>query len=179
GLGDMLTMVNVNCSDQSFLDAGLAERARAAAEAAGIPVACLTLELTERALVSGDAASGLADAIRSAGLRLCVDDFGSGYSSLGLLHRLPVDGLKIDRSFVTDLGKSPAAGAVVRAVVQFSSDLGLRTVAEGIETPAQLRALREMGCRYGQGFLFSPPVAADVARAMLDTAPWAAQWPLG
>ena len=179
GLGDMLTMVNVNCSDQSFLDAGLAGRARAAADAAGIPPGCLTLELTERALVATDVAGGLADAIRAAGLKLCVDDFGSGYSSLGLLHRLPVDGLKIDRSFVSDLGHSPPAQAVVRAVVQFSADLGLRTVAEGIETPAQLRALREMGCRYGQGFLFSPPVTADVARAILDAAPWAAQWPLG
>ena len=125
-----------------------------------------------------DAAAGAAAAIRAAGLRLCIDDFGSGYSSLGLLHRLPVDGLKIDRSFVSDLGTSPAAQAVVRAVVQFSTDLGLRTVAEGIETPAQLHCLREMGCRYGQGFLFSPPVPPDVARAMLADAPWAAQWPL-
>ena len=175
---DLLTMVNVNCSDQSFMDAGLAARARAAADAAGIPPACLTLELTERALVAPDAAAGAAAAIRAAGLRLCIDDFGSGYSSLGLLHRLPVDGLKIDRSFVSDLGTSPAAQAVVRAVVQFSTDLGLRTVAEGIETPAQLHCLREMGCRYGQGFLFSPPVPPDVARAMLADAPWAAQWPL-
>ncbi|HEX9950574.1 MAG TPA: EAL domain-containing protein [Rubricoccaceae bacterium] len=179
GLGDMLTMVNVNCSDQSFLDAGLAGRARAAADAASIPPGCLTLELTERALVANEVAGGLADAIRAAGLKLCVDDFGSGYSSLGLLHRLPVDGLKIDRSFVTDLGHSPPAQAVVRAVVQFSADLGLRTVAEGIETPAQLRVLRNLGCRYGQGFLFSPPVTPDVARTMLDAAPWAAQWPFG
>jgi len=110
---------------------------------------------------------------------VCVDDFGAGYSSLGLLHRLPVDGLKIDRSFITDLDASPAAQAVVRAVVQFSADLGLRAVAEGIETPGQLARLRAMGCRYGQGFLFSPPVTADVARAMLDAAPWATQWPLG
>ena len=175
----LLTMVNVNCSDQSFMQAGLAERARAAADAAGMDPARLTLELTERALVAPDAAQSAAQAIRAQGLRLCVDDFGSGYSSLGLLHRLPVDGLKIDRSFVSDLDTSAAAQAVVRAVVQFSSDLGLRTVAEGIETPGQLRRLRAMGCRYGQGYLFSPPVAADVARAMVDAPPWAAQWPMG
>ncbi len=119
---------------------------------------------------------GVADAVRAAGLKLCVDDFGTGYSSLGLLHRLPVDGLKIDRSFVQDLAQSPAAVAVVRAVVQFSSDLGLRTVAEGIETPAQLARLRAMGCRYGQGFLFSPPVEPAIARGMIDAAPWAALW---
>ena len=177
-VGDLLTMVNVNCSDQTFLDAGLTERALASAAAAGIPPACLTLELTERAFVDPDVVGGVAAAIRASGLKLCVDDFGAGYSSLGLLHRLPVDGLKIDRSFVTDLGTSPAAEAVVRAVVQFSADLGLRTVAEGIETPAQLARLRAMGCRYGQGFLFAPPVAPDVARGMLGAPPWAGQWPL-
>ncbi len=175
-VGSLLTMVTVNCSDQSFLGAGLAARARAAADAAGIPPHCLTLELTERALVATDAATGVADAIRAAGLKLCVDDFGTGYSSLGLLHRLPVDGLKIDRSFVQDLATSPAAEAVVRAVVQFSADLGLRTVAEGIETQAQLARLRAMGCRYGQGFLFSPPVEPAIAREMLDSAPWTALW---
>ncbi|HEX8384900.1 MAG TPA: bifunctional diguanylate cyclase/phosphodiesterase, partial [Rubricoccaceae bacterium] len=173
-----LAMVSVNCSDQSLLRPGLAARARDAADAAGLPPGCLTLELTERALVDTDAALAAVHEIRAHGLQLCVDDFGSGYSSLGLLHRLPVDGLKVDRSFVADLDTSPAAQAVVRAVVQFSTDLGLRTVAEGIETPAQLRRLREAGCRYGQGFLFAPPVAPDVARAMLAEAPWAGRWPL-
>ena len=89
-----------------------------------------------------------------------------------------MDGLKIDRSFITDLEASAAAQAVARAIVQFSADLGLRTVAEGIETPGQLARLRAMGCRYGQGFLFSPPVPPDVARAMLTAAPWADRWPL-
>lgn len=176
-LRDGLVMVSVNCSDQSFIAAGLAARARAAAEAAGLPASSLTLELTERAFVETGAARHAVDEIRANGLRVYVDDFGSGYSSLGLLHRLPVDGLKIDRSFVTDLASSTSAQAVVRAVVQFSSDLGLRTVAEGIETPEQLAHLRTMGCSYGQGFLFSYPVPPAEARAMIGAPPWAGLWP--
>ena len=172
-----LVMVSVNCSDQSFLADDLADRACACAEAAGIEPGRLVLELTERALVESEAAVGALQALRARGVRLCVDDFGSGYSSLGLLHRLPVDGLKIDRSFVSDLETSAEARAVVRAVVGLARELGLRTVAEGIETPGQLAVLREAGCPYGQGFLFSPPVPPEAARPLLARAPWADEWP--
>ena len=169
---DALLWVSVNCSDRTFLSAGLAERARGAAEAAGLDPGRLVLELTERALVDADAAREALAAVRAAGLQLCVDDFGSGYSSLGLLHALPVDGLKIDRSFVSDLGASRAARSVVRAVVQIANDLGLRVVAEGIETEAQLAVLRELGCPLGQGYLFSKPVPPDEARALIAAPPW-------
>ena len=169
---EALLWVSVNCSDRTFLSAGLAERAREAAEAAGLDPGRLVLELTERALVDADAARGALAAVREAGLQLCVDDFGSGYSSLGLLHALPVDGLKIDRSFVSDLGTSRAARSVVRAVVQIADDLGLRVVAEGIETEAQLAVLRELGCPLGQGYLFSKPVPPDEARALIAAPPW-------
>jgi diguanylate cyclase (GGDEF)-like protein/PAS domain S-box-containing protein len=172
-----LLMVSVNCSDQSFLADDLAERACAAADAAGIDRDRLVLELTERALVESKAAAAALQELRACGVQLCVDDFGSGYSSLGLLHRLPVDGLKIDRSFVSDLETSAEARAVVRAVVGLARELGLRAVAEGIETPGQLAVLREAGCPYGQGYLFSPPVPPDAARDLLDRAPWAEGWP--
>jgi EAL domain-containing protein (putative c-di-GMP-specific phosphodiesterase class I) len=170
-------MVNVNCSDQSFLTDDLADRAQAASERAGIESGQLVLELTERALVASGAAQGALRALRERGIQLCVDDFGAGYSSLGLLHRLPVDGLKIDRSFVADLETSVEAQAVVRAVVGLARDLGLRAVAEGIETPGQLDLLRSYGCPYGQGFLFSPPVPAQAARDLLARTPWADGWP--
>lgn len=173
---EALVMVSVNCSDQAFLAERLAERARAAVDAAGIPPDRFVLELTERALIDSQAAQGALGSIREHGLQLCVDDFGSGYSSLGLLHALPVDGLKIDRSFVGDLERSREARAVVRAVVGLSEELGLRAVAEGIETPGQLRALRRAGARLGQGYLFSKPVPPAEARAMLAAPPWADSW---
>ena len=174
---DAVLWISVNCSDQTFLAGDLAARAREAADAAGLDPGRLVLELTERALVDPDAAREALAAVRGQGLQLCVDDFGSGFSSLGLLHRLPVDGLKIDRSFVSDLGASRTARSLVRGVVQIAADLNLRTVAEGIETGAHLAALRELGCPLGQGYLFSRPVPPDEARALLAAPPWAADWP--
>ena len=174
---DAILWISVNCSDQTFLAGDLAARAREAADAAGLDPGRLVLELTERALVDPDAAREALAAVRGQGLQLCVDDFGSGFSSLGLLHRLPVDGLKIDRSFVSDLGASRTARSLVRGVVQIAADLNLRTVAEGIETGAHLAALRELGCPLGQGYLFSRPVPPDEARALLAAPPWAADWP--
>ena len=168
--------ISVNCSDQTFLAGDLAARARGAAEAAGLDPGQVVLELTERALVDPDAARTALAAVRGEGLQLCVDDFGSGYSSLGLLHRLPVDGLKIDRSFVSDLDGSRTARSLVRGVVQIAADLDLRTVAEGIETEGHLAALRALGCPLGQGYLFSRPVPPDEARALLADPPWAGLW---
>ena len=165
-------VVSVNCSDQTLLSDGLADYARDAAEAAALPAAMVALELTERALIDATASSDTLRALRARGFKILVDDFGSGYSSLGLLHALPVDGLKIDQTFVSDLGTSPSARAVVRAVSQITSDLSLRSVAEGIETEDQLKRLRELGCQLGQGYLFSRPVPPEQAREMLAAPPW-------
>lgn len=173
---DALSYVSVNCSDRTFLAPDLVAHARAAADAAGLPPDRLVLELTERALVNVDAAREVVDAAHHYGLRLAIDDFGAGYSSLGLLHALPVDALKIDRSFVSELDASPAARALVRAVVGLSNDLGMTSVAEGVETPGQLRALRAAGATHGQGFLFTEPLPTDAARALLASPPWAEDW---
>ena len=173
---DALSLVSVNCSDRTFLGPGLAEHARAAADLAGLPPGCLVLELTERALVDLDLAREVVAAARRNGVQLAIDDFGAGYSSLGLLHALPVDGVKIDRTFVRDLEASRPARAVVRAVVGLSDELGLRAIGEGVETPGQLRALRAAGTRYAQGFLFSRPVPPAEARTMLAAPPWAGSW---
>ncbi|WP_412068186.1 EAL domain-containing protein [Rubrivirga sp. IMCC43871] len=173
---DALSYVSVNCSDRTFLAPDLAAHARAAADAAGLPPDRLVLELTERALIDVDAAREVVDAAHHHGLRLAIDDFGAGYSSLGLLHALPVDALKIDRSFVSDLDDSPSARALVRAVVGLSNDLGMISVAEGVETPGQLRALRAAGATHGQGFLFAHALPADDARALLASPSWAEDW---
>lgn len=173
---DALSYLSVNCSDQTFLGPGLIDHVRDAASIAGLPMRALVLELTERALVDLDAAREVIAAARTHGLRVTIDDFGAGYSSLGLLHALPVNGVKIDRSFVTDLGASPSARAVVRAVVQLSDELGLRAVAEGVETPDQLRELRDSGAHYAQGYLFAKPVPPHEARAMLAAPPWESMW---
>ena len=160
-------LASVNCSDQTLLSDGLCAFAEAAVHAADLPPSTLALELTERALIDTTASSDALASLRRSGVKILVDDFGSGYSSLGLLHALPVDGLKIDQTFVADLETSPSARAVVRAVSQMTRDLDLRVVAEGIETVEQLERLRELGCQLGQGFLFSRPVPPEDARAML------------
>jgi EAL domain-containing protein (putative c-di-GMP-specific phosphodiesterase class I) len=101
-------------------------------------------------------------AIRALGVQIAIDDFGTGYSSLAYLERLPVTHVKIDRSFVTPLDDPARGDGVVRAIVEIGRALGLTTVAEGIETPAQLHRLRELGCPLGQGYLFAKPLERDV-----------------
>jgi EAL domain-containing protein (putative c-di-GMP-specific phosphodiesterase class I) len=96
-----------------------------------------------------------------------MDDFGTGYSSLAALHRLPIDGLKVDRSFVAAMGSDGRAGQVVASVLAMARGLGLEVVAEGIERPDQLAGLRLLGCDAAQGYLFSPPADADVIRELL------------
>ncbi|MEO0560148.1 MAG: EAL domain-containing protein, partial [Bacteroidota bacterium] len=160
-------LVSVNCSDQTLLSNGLSAFAYDAITSANLPASVLALELTERALIDSTTSGDALESLRARGVKILVDDFGSGYSSLGLLHALPVDGLKIDQTFVADLESSPSARAVVRAVSQMTRDLELRVVAEGIETREQLGRLRELGCQLGQGFLFSKPVPPEEARALL------------
>ena len=99
--------------------------------------------------------------MRSAGCRIYLDDFGTGYSSLAYLKSLQLDTLKIDKAFIRDLNEASHARVMVEAVTMMADSLQLSVVAEGIETPEQLAVLRRMGCRYGQGYLFSRPVPAE------------------
>jgi EAL domain-containing protein (putative c-di-GMP-specific phosphodiesterase class I) len=106
--------------------------------------------------------------LRALGIGLSVDDFGTGYSSLSHLSSLPIDSLKIDRSFVRDLQLGSNESAVVRAIVLLGNSLGKSIIAEGIETESQLGLLREMGCGVGQGFHLARPLAPEVAEALLE-----------
>jgi EAL domain-containing protein (putative c-di-GMP-specific phosphodiesterase class I) len=134
----------------------------------------LCLELTESTLMGDTSAKrALINELAGLGASLAIDDFGTGFSSLSYLTRLPVSTLKIDKSFVQDLGK-PAGLAVASAVINLATGLGLDVVAEGIETESQRAALVALGCRYGQGFLVARPMPEDRAEAFVRAAAQAA-----
>ena len=105
--------------------------------------------------------------LRGLGVGLSIDDFGTGYSSLSYLHRFPIDTLKIDRSFVTQMTDNSENAEIVRTIVTLARSLGMNVIAEGVETADQLRQLGELGCDYGQGYLFSRPVGAGPAAELL------------
>jgi diguanylate cyclase (GGDEF)-like protein/PAS domain S-box-containing protein len=136
----------------------------------GLPASALTVEVNERILVEGAGlvVERLAE-LRSLGVRLAIDDFGTGYASLAYLRQLPVDIIKIDPSFVDGLGRDETLMMLTRTVIQVGHDLGMQVVAEGIEQPRQLDALRELGCGYGQGFLVARPMAAPRVEALIRT----------
>jgi EAL domain-containing protein (putative c-di-GMP-specific phosphodiesterase class I) len=131
----------------------------------------LTLEVTE-SLFAGDALlrSELLTELRGTGMKVAIDDFGTGYSSLAYLRQFPVDVLKIDRSFVADMSRSPDAAALIHTLIELGHTLGLVTLAEGIETHEQLEGLRAERCNLGQGFLFSGPVTALEMGDLLEIA---------
>ena len=146
-----------------------AQVAAALAES-GLPPGALTIELSERMLVedAGLIADRLAE-LRDLGVKLAVDDFGTGYASLAHLRELPADIIKIDPSFISGLGQDPVLTMLTKTIVQVGRDLGMQVVAEGIEQPRQLAELREMGCGFGQGFLVARPMAAPGVESLIRT----------
>jgi EAL domain-containing protein (putative c-di-GMP-specific phosphodiesterase class I) len=160
--------LSVNLSARQFRHPSLvADVARALAET-GLDPARLELELTESVTMEDDAATvAMLRALKGLGVRLAVDDFGTGCSAFSYFKRWPVDALKIDRSFVAGLGRDGEDETIVRAVVAFAQAMGLGVTAEGVETAAQLAALRELGCDRGQGFYFARPQPPQGARALL------------
>jgi diguanylate cyclase (GGDEF)-like protein len=132
----------------------------------------LHLEITESAILDKpEPVVRMLQEIKELGVRIFLDDFGTGYSSLSYLHQLPLDALKIDRSFVSQLESSERAAQLVQTILQMSANLGLDAIAEGVSTMEQMRRLRSLGCRYAQGYLFSAPLDADAMTAMLRTRP--------
>jgi len=131
-------------------------------QSTGLPAHCLQLEVTEREVMRNPEASfELMNELRRLGVRLAMDDFGTGTSSLGFLRGYPFDIIKIDRSFVKDLNTGRDVLAVVHATINLIENLGMASLAEGVEESAQLAVLQSLGCRYAQGYLFSRPVPAE------------------
>ena len=128
----------------------------------------LTLELTESALIAEpDRIARTLEQLRGLGIGLAMDDFGTGYSNLAYLQKLPIQTLKIDRSFVTGMLADPDKVAIVRAILSLAQALSLRTVAEGVESDALARTLAAMGCTLGQGYVFARPLDADEAYRLI------------
>jgi diguanylate cyclase (GGDEF)-like protein len=153
--------VSVNLSPRQLTDDRLGSMIARVLADTGLDPALLTLEITETALLADAAAAGRALAItRSLGVHVALDDFGTGFSSLTHLREMPVQMVKIDRSFVSRLEAHKADAIIVRSIIDLAAGLGLDVVAEGVETPAQRSMLNDFGCPSAQGYLFSPPTPA-------------------
>ena len=162
--------MSINLSPQQFRIPGLVELVADALQESRIEPRWLELEITESNLLGGE--PGTLDLLRdlqAMGVRICVDDFGTGYASLSYLRRFPVSSLKVDRSFVNGIPHQPDDMAITTAIIAMARSLKLSTVAEGVETPEQLAFLREQGCQEVQGFLFSPAIPASEMGAWLTS----------
>jgi diguanylate cyclase len=170
--GLRLAQISINVSSLQLRQAGLADKVHAALRASGAHPQALCLELTETAIIDNQAqVAETLRAIRQLGVRLALDDFGTGYSSLTYLRRFEIDELKIDRSFVADCGgmgaRARTTAAITAAIVVMARQLGLRVVAEGVETTQQLDFIGEQGADSYQGYLFSRPLPAEAFAALL------------
>lgn len=159
--------VSVNLSARQFMQADLAADVASILVETGLPPTALELEITESVVMDqSEAGIRALGRLRDLGVRLVLDDFGTGYSSLAYLKHLPLDTIKIDRSFVTGIDQ-PADRSIVMAVIAMAHGLGIGVVAEGIETERQAEVLLELGCDLGQGYLFSRPIPAEATVALL------------
>jgi EAL domain-containing protein (putative c-di-GMP-specific phosphodiesterase class I) len=171
--------LTVNISSRQFAQSDLVARIGDALHAAGVAAGRLKVEITESLIVQNqETAADMLRGIKDLGCSVCLDDFGTGYSSLNYLLRFPIDTLKVDRSFLADLGRGSRNSEIVLAVIGLAQRLGLDVIAEGVETELQRAHLANLGCVFGQGFLFSEPLAADRAGTVVDAGeapPWSAQ----
>jgi diguanylate cyclase (GGDEF)-like protein len=162
--------IAVNLSARQFQQHDLAETVEAALRDATLPADRLELEITESvAMQSAEWTAGVLRALQRMGVRISIDDFGTGQSSLSYLKHFPLTTLKIDRAFVKDIRVNPDGEAIVRAVIALAHVLKLRVVAEGVETAEQISFLREVGCEEVQGYFYSRPLPAEEIRGVLET----------
>jgi len=162
-------LVAVNLSARQFRKTGFLDIVRRTLDETGLPADALHLELTESMLIGDDGSIATLEALAEAGIGISIDDFGTGYSSLSYLTRLPVDLIKIDRSFVSTLNKQSGGNAVVRAIIAMAHSLKLTVIAEGVETAEQLAFLRAERCDEIQGYLVAKPLSASDATKFVES----------
>ena len=162
-------IVSVNLSAKQLEKRGLVEQIQGILQETGLAAERLKLEITESVLMSNAEQSiVLIQRLRDLGICISIDDFGTGYSSLSYLHRFPIDTLKVDRSFVNGLGSNSENSEIVQTIILLAHNLGIDVVAEGVETDEQLGHLQQMKCGYGQGYLYSKPVAPAQAAELIQ-----------
>ncbi|HKR63962.1 MAG TPA: EAL domain-containing protein, partial [Thermoanaerobaculia bacterium] len=150
--------VTVNISSRHFTQGDLLQDVRRVLTKCSLDADRLHIEVTETAIMQQpEAALAMMEELRAIGCRVVLDDFGTGYSSLSYLHRFPIDGLKIDASFVRDATRVAKNVEIIRAIVALGHSLSIDVIAEGIETEEQHELLRSLGCEFGQGYLFARP----------------------
>jgi len=169
-LAGNLVSVSINISDRSFGDLRFPDKVLALVEAGGLSPSDIMLELTETSL-SADTKSviDILTRLRMRGFQISIDDFGTGHSSLSRLNDLPFNELKIDRSFVQNLDRDARARTIVRNTIELAKSLNLTTVAEGAETPEQVRMLSEFGCDIAQGYFFAKPLPVDEFKSWMKS----------
>jgi EAL domain-containing protein (putative c-di-GMP-specific phosphodiesterase class I) len=161
--------VSVNLSARQFSQPDLVQQIRQIIGETGVNPATVTLEITESVtMYDAEHAIRVLSQLREIGIRFSIDDFGTGYSSLSYLHRLPLDILKIDRSFIAAIDQGSENLNIVRTIMRLAKDLGIDVVAEGTETIAQIDHLKALDCEFGQGYYFSRPVEAAAIRQFLQ-----------
>ena len=157
--------ISVNLSARQFLQNDILQQCRTILFETQLSLSSLTLEVTESAMMPNpEAAIDLMMQLKDLGIKIAMDDFGTGYSSLSYLHRFPLDSLKIDRSFVSRIMEDDE---IVRTILTLGHNLGLKVVAEGVETMEQVARLQSLGCEYAQGYYFSVPINAQEATDLL------------
>jgi len=159
--------ISVNVSSLQVADPKFASEVKAVIAETGLSPSQLTLEVTESVLMNchGEAVAMLGE-LRKLGITLSIDDFGTGHSSLAYLAQLPIDQLKVDRSFIAKIGEGGDNSEIMRAIMTLGRALSKQVLAEGIENSRQLSILQDLGCEFGQGYLLSPPVDTTVAAAI-------------
>jgi diguanylate cyclase (GGDEF)-like protein/PAS domain S-box-containing protein len=171
--------ISVNVSPAQFRDPTLIDKVKACLQSSGLPGAKLELEITEGVLIDdAGRATRILNELKTLGVKLALDDFGTGYSSLSYLRNFPFDVIKIDRSFINDLGTGPSARSIVQAIVALGKALGMSVTAEGVETDAQLAVLTADQCDEVQGFLLARPMAPEQVQGLIAAAPAAKKKPV-
>ncbi len=160
--------MNINVASQQLQQPKFIERLDELLLQTGLNPSCIRLEITERVLINSEKSTNdiLTD-IRKRRIKLSIDDFGTGYSCLSYLRDLPIDNLKIDRSFINGINSETQSFEIVKTIVSLAHNLGMDAIAEGVETAAQVQQLQALDCQYAQGYLFAKPLTVEAIKDYL------------